>query len=58
MTLDRDLSFDTVLALYRLADVCVVSSLQDGMNLVAKEFVSARVDERGGSRPKPLCRRG
>ncbi len=47
VTFDQDLPFDTVLALYRLADVCIVSSLQDGMNLVAKEFVSARVDERG-----------
>ncbi|MBI2895739.1 MAG: trehalose-6-phosphate synthase [Deltaproteobacteria bacterium] len=32
---------------YRAADVCYVSSLHDGMNLVAKEFVSAREDERG-----------
>jgi trehalose 6-phosphate synthase len=32
---------------YRAADLCVVSSLHDGMNLVAKEFVSARDDERG-----------
>ena len=29
------------------ADVCYVGSLHDGMNLVAKEFVSARDDERG-----------
>ena len=36
-----------VLALYRLSDVCVVSSLEDGMNLVAKEFLAARNDERG-----------
>jgi alpha,alpha-trehalose-phosphate synthase [UDP-forming]/trehalose-phosphatase len=34
-------------ALYRLADACVVSSLQDGMNLVAKEYVAAQVEERG-----------
>ncbi len=47
VTFGQDLPFDTVLALYRLADVSIVSSLQDGMNLVAKEFVSARVDERG-----------
>jgi len=33
--------------LYRAADLCVVSSLHDGMNLVAKEFVAARDDERG-----------
>ncbi len=34
-------------ALYRLADLCVVSSLQDGMNLVAKEFVACQIDRRG-----------
>ncbi|MGH7656147.1 MAG: alpha,alpha-trehalose-phosphate synthase (UDP-forming) [Gemmatimonadaceae bacterium] len=32
---------------YRAADLCFVSSLHDGMNLVAKEFVSSRDDERG-----------
>jgi trehalose 6-phosphate synthase len=32
---------------YRGADLCVVSSLHDGMNLVAKEFVGARDDEQG-----------
>jgi trehalose 6-phosphate synthase len=32
---------------YRAAEVCVVSSLHDGMNLVAKEFVSSRDDDRG-----------
>ena len=32
---------------YRAADVCMVTSLHDGMNLVAKEFVSSRDDERG-----------
>jgi trehalose 6-phosphate synthase len=35
---------EEVLAFYRLADVCVVSALHDGMNLVAKEYVSARPD--------------
>jgi trehalose 6-phosphate synthase len=33
--------------LYRLADVCVVSSLQDGMNLVAKEYVASQVEMSG-----------
>ncbi|MBI4695662.1 MAG: trehalose-6-phosphate synthase [Gammaproteobacteria bacterium] len=33
--------------LYRAADVCLVTSLHDGMNLVCKEFVAARDDERG-----------
>ena len=32
---------------YRAADVCYVSSLHDGMNLVAKEFISSRDDEQG-----------
>jgi trehalose 6-phosphate synthase len=36
-----------MMALHRLADFVVVSSLHDGMNLVAKEFVSSRVDENG-----------
>lgn len=34
-------------ALYQLAEFCIVSSLHDGMNLVAKEFVASRSDERG-----------
>jgi trehalose 6-phosphate synthase len=33
--------------LYRHADFCIVSSLHDGMNLVAKEFVSVRDDDDG-----------
>lgn len=33
--------------LYRAADFCIVSSLQDGMNLVAKEFIACQVEERG-----------
>jgi trehalose-6-phosphate synthase len=32
---------------YRAADLCLVTSLHDGMNLVAKEFVAARSDEEG-----------
>ena len=36
-----------MMALHRLASFCVVSSLHDGLNLVAKEFVSSRVDEDG-----------
>ncbi len=37
----------SVFRYYRAADVCYVSSLHDGMNLVAKEFVAARDDEQG-----------
>jgi trehalose 6-phosphate synthase/phosphatase len=36
-----------VFELYRAADFCLVNSLHDGMNLVAKEFVAAREDEEG-----------
>jgi len=43
----RQLSRETLNALRRLARFCVVSSLHDGMNLVAKEFVAARVDGDG-----------
>jgi trehalose-6-phosphate synthase/Kef-type K+ transport system membrane component KefB len=41
------LSAFSLVGLYRLAHFCIVSSLHDGMNLVAKEFVAARDDERG-----------
>jgi len=38
---------EQVYELFRAADVFIVSSLHDGMNLVAKEFVAARDDEQG-----------
>ncbi len=38
---------DAVTELFRAADVCLVTSLHDGMNLVCKEFVAARDDEQG-----------
>ncbi|MGE0705905.1 MAG: trehalose-6-phosphate synthase [Vicinamibacterales bacterium] len=44
---DRHCEPPEVFRLYRAADVCYVSSLHDGMNLVAKEFVSARDDGQG-----------
>jgi trehalose 6-phosphate synthase len=40
-------SAEAVFRFLRAADLCYVSSLDDGMNLVAKEFVAARDDERG-----------
>ena len=42
-----DPSSVTLLALRRMARFCVVSSLHDGMNLVAKEYVASRFDEDG-----------
>ncbi|HEX4025794.1 MAG TPA: trehalose-6-phosphate synthase [Steroidobacteraceae bacterium] len=38
---------EQVFEFYRAADFCIVNSLHDGMNLVAKEFVAARDDEDG-----------
>jgi trehalose 6-phosphate synthase/phosphatase len=45
--LHRCVSKPELLALYRAADVALVTPLKDGMNLVAKEFCAARNDERG-----------
>ena len=42
-----DLPDLTLMALRRMARFCVVSSLHDGMNLVAKEYVASRFDEDG-----------
>jgi trehalose 6-phosphate synthase len=43
----RQLSYATLNALRRLAHFCIVSSLHDGMNLVAKEYAAARIDGDG-----------
>lgn len=40
-------SHEAIYPLYRAANVCLVTSLHDGMNLVAKEFVAARDNEKG-----------
>jgi trehalose 6-phosphate synthase len=45
--LHREFPIDELVALYLAADVLVVSSYQDGMNLVAKEFVASRLDDTG-----------
>jgi alpha,alpha-trehalose-phosphate synthase [UDP-forming] len=45
--LTRHHSHEEILPYYRAADFCMVTSLHDGMNLVAKEFVAARDDEEG-----------
>lgn len=43
----HNLSQEEIVALYRSADVMLVTPLRDGMNLVAKEFVASRPDEDG-----------
>ncbi len=45
--LEGRIRFPTLVAYYRMADVALVSSVYDGMNLVAKEYVAAQVDEAG-----------
>jgi trehalose 6-phosphate synthase len=45
--LQRQHSHHEIQRYYRTADLCLVTSLHDGMNLVAKEFVAARHDEQG-----------
>jgi trehalose 6-phosphate synthase/phosphatase len=43
----RNLSRKQLLSYYRAADIALITSLKDGMNLVAKEFCAAQVDEQG-----------
>ncbi len=45
--LKRHHSHKEINALYRRANVCLVTSLHDGMNLVAKEYIASREDEQG-----------
>jgi trehalose 6-phosphate synthase len=47
LLIERQLSHEEVERWYRVADICLVTSLHDGMNLVAKEFLAARHDEDG-----------
>lgn len=47
MLLKRHHSHQEIARFFRAASVCMVTSLHDGMNLVAKEFVASREDERG-----------
>jgi trehalose 6-phosphate synthase len=41
------IGLDTLVAYYRMADLALVSSVYDGMNLVAKEYVACQADEKG-----------
>jgi len=43
----RYIKYPEVIAFFKLANICVVSPLHDGMNLVAKEYVSSRTDGSG-----------
>ncbi|HEY2986830.1 MAG TPA: bifunctional alpha,alpha-trehalose-phosphate synthase (UDP-forming)/trehalose-phosphatase [Candidatus Binatia bacterium] len=43
----RSVPFDTLVALYAMSDVALVTPLRDGMNLVAKEYIASRTDKTG-----------
>jgi trehalose 6-phosphate synthase/phosphatase len=43
----RSVPFDKLIALYKLSDVALVTPLRDGMNLIAKEFVTSKSDGKG-----------
>ena len=43
----RSISMELLSAMYQTADVCLVTPLRDGMNLVSKEYVASRLDEQG-----------
>jgi trehalose 6-phosphate synthase/phosphatase len=45
--IDTKVEHKDLVAYYRLADVAIISSVYDGMNLVAKEYAAAQVDEKG-----------
>lgn len=45
--LNKHFSHEEITPLYRIANICMVTSLHDGMNIVAKEFVAAQCDKSG-----------
>lgn len=45
--LNQNVPIEELVALYRLADVMLVTPVRDGMNLIAKEYVASRTDESG-----------
>jgi len=43
----RSLDFDSLIALYKRADIALVTPLRDGMNLIAKEYIATKTDGKG-----------
>ncbi|MEA3223665.1 MAG: trehalose-phosphatase, partial [Thermodesulfobacteriota bacterium] len=43
----RFLPFNTLAALYSISDICLVTPVRDGMNLIAKEYLATRTDMKG-----------
>jgi len=47
LLINRLVDHKTLSVYYRLADFAIISSVRDGMNLVAKEFIASQIDEKG-----------
>ncbi len=47
LLINRQVDHKTLSVYYRLADLAIISSVRDGMNLVAKEFIASQIDEKG-----------
>lgn len=43
----KAISFEQLIALYNISDVCLVTPLRDGMNMVAKEYIAAQKEKHG-----------
>jgi trehalose 6-phosphate synthase/phosphatase len=43
----RSLPFHSLVALYRISDVAMITPLRDGMNLIAKEYIATKTDGKG-----------
>jgi len=43
----RSVPFDSLVALYKIADIALITPRRDGMNLVAKEFIASKTDSKG-----------
>lgn len=43
----NSVNFNQLVALYRIADVCLITSTRDGMNLVAYEYIASQKDKNG-----------
>lgn len=43
----NSVGFPELVALYRIADVCLVTSTRDGMNLVACEYIASQIGKHG-----------
>jgi trehalose-6-phosphate synthase len=44
---NKSIPFEELCALYAVADMCLISSLTDGMNLVALEYIACQRDKKG-----------